>query len=124
MQGSHSSLRFTNIGSSACELTGAPGVSYVTGNSGTQVGDPATRVLGHQVVTIKPGATASAGLFRSSAPEKTPSCHQVSVRGLRVYPPDSKTAAFVPSAGTACKAPMNGPYLKVGPVLPGANNTM
>ncbi|WP_246104606.1 DUF4232 domain-containing protein [Rudaeicoccus suwonensis] len=122
MQGSHVALRFKNTGSSACELTGAPGVSYVTNSSGTQVGAPATRIKGFTPVTIAPGATASAGLFLSSAPEKTPSCQTISVRGLRVYPPDSTEAAFVPTTQTACKAPMNGPFLKVGPIQPGADN--
>lgn len=122
MQGSHVALRFKNTGSSACELTGAPGVSYVTGSTGTQVGSPATRIKGFTPVTIAPGATASAGLFMSSAPTKTPSCQTISVRGLRVYPPDSTEAAFVPTTQTACKAPMNGPFLKVGPIQPGADN--
>lgn len=124
MQGSHSSLQFTNTGTRPCELTGAPGVSYVAGNAGHQVGLPATRIIGHQRVVIQPGGTASAGLFRSSAPEKTPSCRKVPVRGLRVYPPDSYTAALVAAPGTACAAPLNGPFLKVGPVLPGSHNTM
>ncbi|WP_281276208.1 DUF4232 domain-containing protein [Flexivirga caeni] len=121
MQGAHRPLQFTNIGKAACELTGAPGVSYVAGNDGHQVGSAAQRIIGHQQVVIQPNATASAGLFLSSAPQKS-NCTQMKVRGIRVYPPDSYQAAFVPMQGITCKPPQNGPFLRVGPILPGPNN--
>lgn len=124
MQGVNTSLRFTNTGTSACVLTGTPGVSYVAGSDGHQVGKPATRVVGHAPVTVAPGGTVSAGLFISSAPRKTAACTQISVRGLRVYPPGSYQAAYVAHASVACAAPLNGPYLKVGPIKAGANNTL
>lgn len=121
MQGTHWALRFTNISSTVCKLTGAPGVSYVAGADGHQVGLPATRILGHQPVVLIPNATASAGLFTSSAPEKMP-CQQVSVRGLRVYPPDSYQAAYLPHPAVACAGAKSGPFLRVGPILPGPDN--
>ncbi|ATE54015.1 MULTISPECIES: DUF4232 domain-containing protein [Actinosynnema] len=123
MQGAHLPLRFTNTGQAACTLQGAPGVSYVTGDSGEQVGEPATRDVNGPLVTLNPGETASAGVFLSSAPQKTPDCQQVPVRGLRIYPPDNTAAAFVPDDTYACAPPLNGPFLRVGPVKPGPDNT-
>lgn len=123
MQGAHRSLRFTNTSNKVCKLTGAPGVSYVAGSKGTQVGPAAKRVVGHQPIVLIPDATASAGLFISSAPQKS-SCAKTSVRGLRVYPPDSYQAAFVPMTGVTCASAKSGPYLRVGPILPGPNNTV
>lgn len=122
MQGAHRPLRFTNVGDTTCKLTGAPGVSYVAGDDGHQVGEPAKRVVGHQPIVLIPNATGSAGLFISSAPEKS-ACQQVHARGLRVYPPDSYQAAFVPLPEITCASATSGPYLTVGPILPGPNNT-
>ncbi|GAA2658625.1 MULTISPECIES: DUF4232 domain-containing protein [Actinosynnema] len=123
MQGAHMPLRFTNTGQAACTLQGAPGVSYVTGDNGEQVGEPATRDVNGPLVTLNPGETASAGVFLSSAPQKTPDCQQVPVRGLRIYPPGNTAAAFVPDDTYACAPPLNGPFLRVGPVKPGPDNT-
>lgn len=121
MQGSHRPLRFTNVSDKVCKLTGAPGVSYVAGSDGHQVGKPAQRIVGHQPIVLIPNATASAGLFISSAPHKS-GCATVTARGIRVYPPDSYQAAFVPLSEVTCTT--GGPYLKVGPILPGPNNTV
>lgn len=123
MQGAHRSLRFTNISNKVCKLTGAPGVSYVGGADGHQIGKPAKRIVGHQPVVLIPNQTASAGLFISSAPRKS-DCAKVTARGIRVYPPDSKKAAFVSLSEKTCASSTSGPYLKVGPILPGSNHTV
>ncbi|WP_157767730.1 DUF4232 domain-containing protein [Actinosynnema pretiosum] len=123
MQGAHVPLRFTNTGTGPCTLHGAPGVSYVAAEGGEQVGEPATRDTDGPEVTLAPGETASAGLFLSSAPLKTPACEQVVVPGLRVYPPGGTESVFVAHESTACEPPRNGPFLGVGPVEPGADNT-
>ncbi|MBB4684171.1 DUF4232 domain-containing protein [Amycolatopsis jiangsuensis] len=120
MQGSHLPLVFTNTGSRSCTLQSAPGVSYVTGGSGQQVGVPATRRTGGPVVTIAPGSSASAALFLSSAPHKS-DCAQVQARGLRIYPPGNTAAAFIPMQDTTCSD--GGPYLRVGSVHPGSATT-
>ncbi|WP_344039987.1 DUF4232 domain-containing protein [Saccharothrix xinjiangensis] len=123
MQGFHVPLRFTNTGSRPCTLQGAPGVSYVTGEGEEQIGLPAERGTGGPVVTLAPGETASAALFLSSAPRKTPACEQVRAGGLRVYPPDNTEPVFVEHGATTCAPPLDGPFLEVGPVRPGAGNT-
>lgn len=123
MRGAHVPLRFTNTATQPCTLRGAPGVSYVTGQDGEQVGLPAERNTDGPVVTVAPGETVSAALFLSSAPRKTPDCDQVQVGGLRVYPPNNTEPVFVEHDGTACAPPVDGPFLEVGPVQPGADNT-
>ena len=122
MQGAHVPLRFTNTTSRPCTLHGAPGVSYVTGQGGEQIGLPAQRHTDGPVVTLSPGVTASAALFLSSAPQKTPDCDKVQAGGLRVYPPESTEPEFIGHTATTCAA-LDGPFLEVGPVRPGADNT-
>lgn len=124
MQGAHRSLRFTNIGDKTCKLTGAPGVSYRSAaRGGHQIGLPAHRIIGHQPIVLIPNAIGSAGIFISSAPRKS-GCAKVTARGIRVYPPDSYKAAFVPMPEVVCASATSGPYLKVGPILPGPNHTV
>lgn len=100
-------LIFTNTGSRECTLQGFPGVSYVTGDSGKQVGGAASR-QGDKgpVVTLSPGASASAQLQEVNV-QNFPAdvCKPVSTRGLRVYPPGETHAAFVPQPnGLGCQA--------------------
>ncbi|SEQ86640.1 Protein of unknown function [Lentzea xinjiangensis] len=102
MQGAHVPLRFTNTTAQPCTLHGAPGVSYVTGEGGEQIGLPAERHLDGPVVTLAPGGTASAALFLSNAPRKTPDCEKVRAGGLRIYPPNSTQPEFVGHDATAC----------------------
>jgi hypothetical protein len=100
-------LRFTNTGSSACTLYGYPGVSFVTGGSGNQVGAAATRNPQHSAltVTLAPGAAAESIVqivdhMNYSAAQ----CKATDVSGLRVYPPGEQAAAYVPfdHASSAC----------------------
>ncbi len=116
-------LQFRNNGSSACTLYGYPGVSYVTGATGQQVGSAAERtapVAGEtveQVVTLAPGSVAQATLQEidvGNFPAST--CSPVAVRGLRVYPPGQTAAAFIPAATRGCT--QSGPVqLRVGFVV-------
>jgi hypothetical protein len=98
-------LRFTNRSQSACQLWGSPGVSFVTGDNGQQVGEPATRIersQGKQVV-ISPGATASAPLTITNPNAYPPErCGLAQARGLRVYAPGDTASMFVDSPQQAC----------------------
>ncbi|MFI9386784.1 DUF4232 domain-containing protein [Kutzneria sp. NPDC052558] len=117
MQKTYTSLQFTNVGQRTCTLQGFPGVSYVTGDSGQQVGLPANRAgnLG-PAVTLRPGGSTTAGLVMvNPAPYPADQCKQVDVRGLRVYPPNETAAMFLPSAGASCSADI-GPLLTVSSV--------
>lgn len=113
-------LLLTNTGTAACELRGFPGVSYVTGDDGEQVGPAATESgeRGPQVV-LEPGTAASATVqFVDVANFDAAACAPVPVRGLRVYPPGDTAALFVAADGTGCSATPPGPQLSVTTVTP------
>jgi hypothetical protein len=100
-------LRLTNKGSSTCTLFGYPGVSFVTGGSGQQVGADASRNPQHSAatVTLAPGATAESIVQVVDHMNYSPSqCKAVDVSGFRVYPPGETAAAYVPfdHASSAC----------------------
>ena len=104
----------------ACTVQGYPGVSYVTGPSGTQVGAAATRT---------PGATPLVALGHGQAAQSTlrlvdpgvfdPSqCQPVATTGLRIYPPGQTAAGFVAQPGQACaNSHLAQPALYVGPLV-------
>lgn len=113
-------LIFSNTGSRTCELRGFPGVSYVAGDDGHQVG-PAAAMSGERgaQVSIAPGATARAQLQLVNVQNFDPgACHPVPVRGLRVYPPGDTAALFVPAEGTGCSTTPPGNQLSVQTVTP------
>ena len=108
-------LVFTNAGGRACELRGFPGVSYVAGDDGHQVG-PAAQMSGERgvQVTIPPGGSAAADLQLVQVRNFDPAaCRPTPVLGLRVYPPGDTAALFVPAAGTGCAGTPPGPQLSV-----------
>lgn len=113
-------LIFTNTGSRTCELRGFPGVSYVAGDDGHQVG-PAAAMTGERggQVPIPPGGTAQAQLQLAGVQNFSPEdCHPVPVRGLRVYPPGDTAALFVPMEGTGCSRQPPGNQLSVQTITP------
>jgi Domain of unknown function (DUF4232) len=115
----HETLKLKNTGPADCTLYGYPGVSWVTGNSGRQVGAPAVRVTGVKegTVLLPPGAIAKADLTEVD-PGVFPGCRPTATRGFRVYPPGETAALFVARPGRACANPAD-KDLKVRPVTPG-----
>jgi Protein of unknown function (DUF4232) len=108
-------LLFTNTGGRTCELRGFPGVSYVTGDGGEQVGPAAAESgqRGDQVV-LRPGGQAAAVVqFVQVANFDAAVCRPTPVRGLRVYPPGDTAALFVPAEGTGCAGTPPGQQLSV-----------
>jgi hypothetical protein len=103
----YENLVFTNKANHTCTLYGYPGVSWVTGDNGTQVNDPFERnsTTAKKTIKLAPGAHAHAVLATHAAElfDKT-KCKPESVRGLRIYPPDETASIFVSQPGTACSA--------------------
>ncbi|GAA5117071.1 DUF4232 domain-containing protein [Pseudonocardia adelaidensis] len=113
-------LVFTNSGSRTCELRGFPGVSYVAGDDGHQVG-PAAAMSGERggQVPIPPGGTAQAQLQLPNVQNFDPAdCHPVPVRGLRVYPPGDTASLFVQMDGTGCSTTPPGNQLAIRTITP------
>jgi hypothetical protein len=119
-------LRFTNTGKQTCAIVGFPGVSYVAGDNGQQVGAPAVRTgkIGAQV-NLAPGAVASTvihsvnpGVFDASA------CQPTAVRGYRIYAPDDLASMFIalPSGAQGCAGNPPDPQLSVVTVKAGLGN--
>jgi hypothetical protein len=111
-------LQFTNKSSENCALQGSPGVSFVTGDSGQQVGVPATREEKSKgtLVTISPGSNAKAPLTIVNAGVFDPAqCAATDARGLRVYAPDDTASMFVDAPQQACTT-LDRPQLSVGVV--------
>jgi Protein of unknown function (DUF4232) len=98
-------IEFTNTSGSACTLFGYPGVSFVTGVNGSQVGAAAHRdsTQPAQAITLAPGAVAHATLQVVDA-ENFPlaSCKLTSVHTLKVYPPNQTAPVFISFTTKAC----------------------
>ncbi len=133
MSQNHTGLQLRNVGSSACTLYGYPGVSWVAGADGHQVGAAAVRQPDasggtEKSVTLAPGALASAPLDIVDAAVLSPSeCEPVPVRGLRVYPPGERAALFIPLPTSTggygeCSLVTKVPTLTVGYVQPGVQS--
>lgn len=117
----YASLKFTNNGPNPCVIHGFPGVSYVGGDNGTQIG-PAAERDGQKgaAVSLPHGAVASAQLAMVQVLNYDPAaCHPTPVKGLRVYPPGETASVFVPLNGTGCSSDPPGPQLRVKTVQAG-----
>jgi uncharacterized protein DUF4232 len=115
-------LLFTNTGSRPCVTQGFPDVSYRTdADGGTQVGRSAQRDGNPGgVVTLPPGAVASADLTMVQADSVDPSlCRPTSVPGLRVYPPNQRVPVFVPMNTTVCAGNPSNAQLRIAAIKPG-----
>jgi hypothetical protein len=99
-------LVLRNVSGRACHTRGYPGVAYVGGGNGAQIGAPADWVDPTRVRTlhVPPGGTVVATLREVDATNYPPRhCRPRSTDGLRVYPPDQDASAFVRQATTGCR---------------------
>lgn len=94
---------FTNTGGRTCTLDGFPGVSYVTGASGSEVGAAAGRSGSGSLVSLAPGAAATS-LVRATNVENysADQCGVTDVAGLKVYPPNSYDSVFLAYPTKGC----------------------
>ncbi|HUX69756.1 MAG TPA: DUF4232 domain-containing protein [Cellulomonadaceae bacterium] len=120
-------LDLTNTSASTCSLEGYPGVSFVTGPSGTQIGDPARRnpVTAPTTVTLDTGQVAHATLQVAEAGNYDQTqCMPVMAHYLRIYPPGQTAALVVPFTTQACSATLPasiGGQLGITVMQPGAS---
>ncbi|SDQ18118.1 Protein of unknown function [Curtobacterium sp. UNCCL20] len=99
-------LALRNTGATTCTLQGWPGVSFVGGGDGAQIGAAARQEKSapHPTVTLRAGDTAVAPLQIVTASNfAAADCGPKAADGFRVYPPGSKASLFVRDTGlTAC----------------------
>jgi Domain of unknown function (DUF4232) len=114
-------LRFTNSGARPCTIQGFPGVSYVAGDDGHQVGPAAFREgTKGAPVSLAPGDTAFATVGFVQVRNFDPAvCKPTAIRGLRVYPPHETASLFLPLEGTGCAGTPPGNQLTVRTVQKG-----
>ncbi|MDE3203308.1 MAG: DUF4232 domain-containing protein [Acidobacteriota bacterium] len=113
-------LVLTNQSSTACLLQGYPGVSFVTGSQGQQVGAPAERAPGSAAqLVVAPGGTAYSVLQITEAGNYASSCGITPTDGLRVYPPNQTAALLVPHTDNGCSNATD-ITLRVGPLQTGS----
>lgn len=112
-------LVFTNTGQRTCTMQGFPGVSYVAGKDGHQVGPAAYRDGAKgAAVTLEPGGTAVAPVGFVNVRNYEPAvCEPTEVRGLRVYPPQETESMYVAQPGVGCAGNPPGNQLVVKTVV-------
>jgi hypothetical protein len=118
---SYRAVVFTNKGARTCTIQGFPGVSYVAGDDGHQVG-PAAYRTGKKgpVITLKPGGSAFADVGFVQVRNYDPAvCRPTEVRGLRIYPPHEYNSMFLAAPGTGCAGTPPGNQLTVATVQSG-----
>lgn len=100
-------MNLTNTGSTSCALFGYPGVSWVTGPSGSQIGRPATRnpAVTPATVVLAPGQTAHVTLQVVDALNYSKTtCQPVTAHWLKIFPPGQFTALYVKFSALTCSA--------------------
>jgi len=97
-------LVMTNTSGTKCVIQGFPGISYVAGADGHQVGKDAYRdgTKGAAVVLSK-GESASVDIGFVNVQNYDPAtCQPTPVKGLRVYLPQETASKFIDAPGTGC----------------------
>ena len=117
---SYVTLVLRNESDRTCVLRGFPGVSYVGGEDGHQVGPSAAMSGDHgQPVRLGSGGAAGATVRVVNVQNFDPdACRPEPVRGLRVYPPGETDSLFIPMDGTGCGGTPPGDQLAVEAVTP------
>jgi Protein of unknown function (DUF4232) len=115
-------LVLTNTSTSSCTLYGYPGVSFVNGQGGSQVGAPATRnpAVKAAPLTLAPGGKANALLAVHDA-GAYPDCRLTNVDWLRIYPPGDFGSLYVQYKAQTCANTAKS-ILTVTAVGPGAGS--
>jgi hypothetical protein len=102
-------VTFTNTGSAACQFGGYPGVAALD-SAGKQVKQAVRASGAGKLVTLAPGAVASAMVSANTASCTTPT----QVAGLLVTAPNQRTSTKLGRTITLCLS-----SLQVQPVVPG-----
>ena len=94
-----------NASGKTCALYGYPGVSFVSGIGGSQIGKDAARdrAVPPKVVTLAPGQSGSFALrVVDAAALPAASCDPVTAKWLKIFPPENTAALYLGYAARAC----------------------
>ncbi len=116
-------IQLTNSSGRSCTLYGYPGVSFVSAPGGSQIGAAAVQnpAMARRIVTLAPGATASALLQVADARNyPAASCKPVAAHWLQVFPPGQQDALNLKYSGLTCSAQANSVHvLGIETIQPG-----
>jgi Protein of unknown function (DUF4232) len=110
-----------NVSGKACALYGYPGVSFVSGVGGSQIGKDAARdrTTAPKVVTLAPGQRGSFALrVVDTAALPAAGCDPVTANWLKIFPPENTAALYVGYTARAC-ASKTATILSTRPVTEG-----
>lgn len=116
-------LVLVNDGADACYLQGWPGVSFVGGGDGSQLGAAATQnrtdQYPNETIVIEPGSSTYAPLMVTQALNySNADCQPRDADGFRVYPPGDEESLFIEASDlVACSTDVE--LLDVGPMQQG-----
>jgi hypothetical protein len=94
-----------NASGKTCALYGYPGVSFVSGVGGSQIGKDAARdrTTAPKVVTLAPGHSGSFALrVVDAAALPAANCDPVTASWLKIFPPENTAALYVGYTAHAC----------------------
>jgi hypothetical protein len=94
-----------NVSGKTCALYGYPGVSFVSGVGGSQIGKDAARdrTTAPKVVTLAPGHSGSFALrVVDAAALPAANCDPVTANWLKIFPPENTAALYVGYTAHAC----------------------
>jgi hypothetical protein len=94
-----------NVSGKTCALYGYPGVSFVSGVGGSQIGKDAARdrATAPTVVTLAPGQRGSFALrVVDAAALPAAGCDPVTANWLKIFPPENTAALYVGYTAHAC----------------------
>jgi hypothetical protein len=98
-------IQFNNQSSSACTMFGFPGVSFVTGTGGAQIGASAgeDKSAARTAITLAPGAVAHA-LLQVVDAQNFPAarCKLVKAHWLKIYPPGQRAPLYLKFTSSTC----------------------
>ncbi|MFD8499380.1 DUF4232 domain-containing protein [Amycolatopsis sp. NPDC059657] len=97
-------LLIKNVSGKPCTIQGFPGISYVAGADGHQVGKDAFRDgTKGEAINLANGQSAAADIgFVQVRNYDSAVCRPTEVKGLRVYLPQETASNFVAAPGTGC----------------------
>ncbi|WP_328605674.1 DUF4232 domain-containing protein [Amycolatopsis sp. NBC_00345] len=103
---SYRPLDIKNTSGKPCTIQGFPGISYVGGENGQQIGPPAFRAGEKgEAIKLNPGQSAAADIQFVNVQNFDPAtCKPTPVKGLRVYLPQETASKFLADPGTGCAA--------------------
>jgi hypothetical protein len=95
---------FTNTTGSSCSLFGYPGVSFVTGQGGSQIGSAASRVATQPAnnIVLAAGGVANASLRVVDAQNFPSACQLTTASTLKIFPPGQTAPLYISFTSKTC----------------------